>query len=61
MEVVRMLGVLVSMVQLAGAAMMLYIAVALAITNPISGLIAFGLIGLATMYVVRRAKRYLNR
>jgi hypothetical protein len=56
-----MLGVLVAMVQLVGAAVMLYIAVALAITNPIPGLVAFGLFGLATMYVMRRVKRYLHR
>ncbi len=56
-----MLGVLVAMVQLFGAAVMHYIAIALAITNPVAGVVAFGLLGLATMYVVRRAKRYLNR
>ncbi len=55
------LGVLVAMVQLFVAAVMIYIAVALAITNPIAGLVAFGLFSLAIMYVVQRAKRYWRR
>ena len=56
-----MFGVLLVMVQLAATLAMLYIAVALAITNPIAGLVSFGLFGLATIYVVRRVKRYWNR